>query len=104
LATVSLGVAEACSGLHSLSALLVGSLLLGFVQEGAVLQRVVLFLFSVPLAIAVNVVRVTGTAVLADHKPEFALGFYHAFSGWLVFTLGFAALWLTGKLLAKRLR
>jgi exosortase/archaeosortase family protein len=41
----------------------------------------------------VNVVRVTGTAIIADYHEEFALGFYHSFSGWLVFLSGFAILY-----------
>jgi hypothetical protein len=36
--------------------------------------------------------------VLADYNPEYALGFYHSFSGWLVFVAGFGLLWLTAKL------
>jgi exosortase len=101
LAGTSLGVAEACSGLNSLSALVVGSLLLGFLEDASVLGRVLLFLLSVPLAIAVNVLRVTGTALLADYHMEFAMGFYHLLSGWLVFVVGFGLLWLTGKLVAR---
>jgi len=99
LANISLGVAEACSGLHSLTAMVVAALLLGFVLEIRLAGRIILLLFSVPLAVAINVLRVAGTAVLADYKSEFALGFYHSFSGWLVFVLGFALLWLSGKAL-----
>jgi len=101
LANASLGVEEACSGLHSLSALVVASLLLGFLEQATIVGRVLLFVLSVPLAIAVNVVRVTGTALLADYRLEFAMGFYHSFSGWLVFVLGFGTLWLVGKLLFR---
>lgn len=101
LANLSLGVEEACSGLNSLSALVVGSLLLGFLEDISVLGRILLFALSVPLAIAVNVVRVTGTAVLADYKLELAMGFYHSFAGWVVFVLGFGLLWLLGKLLLR---
>ena len=36
----------------------------------------------------VNVVRVSGTAILADYDSRLAMGFYHTFSGWLVFLLG----------------
>ena len=97
LATASLGVEEACSGLESLPALVVGSLLLGFVANATVLGRVLLFMISIPLAIGVNVLRVTGTAVLADYQPDLAMGFYHSFAGWLVFLLGFGSLWLIGK-------
>jgi exosortase len=101
LATISLGVAEACSGLHSLSALLVGALLLGFLENASLPGRIGIFLLSIPLAIAVNVCRVTGTAILADSKPELALGYYHAFSGWMVFVIGFGMLWLSAKLVLR---
>ncbi len=97
LAGISLGVAEACSGLNSLSALVVGSLLLGYLEDATVFGRTLLFVLSVPLAILVNIVRVTGTAVLADYQMEFAMGFYHMLSGWLVFVLGFGMLWLLAK-------
>jgi len=101
LANTSLGVAEACSGLHSLSALMVASMLLGFLENGSLWARTAVVILSVPLAIAVNVLRVTGTAILADYNPEFAMGYYHAFSGWLVFVLGFALLWLVSKLIFR---
>jgi exosortase len=93
LAHISLGVEEACSGLNSLSALMVASLLLGFLVCQRVITRVLLFALSIPLSIAVNVLRVTGTAAIADHREEFAMGFYHSFSGWLVFIGGFAILY-----------
>ena len=104
LAGTSLGVAEACSGLHSLSALIIGSLLLGFLENASMIGRILLLILAIPLAIAVNVLRVTGTAILADYKPELAEGFYHSFSGWLVFVLGFGFLWLLGKLIFRLTR
>jgi exosortase len=94
LANMSLGVEEACSGLNSLSALIVGSVLLGFLLLKHPLFRFTLFALTIPLAIAVNVVRVTGTAILADSHQEIAEGFYHGFSGWLVFVVGFGAQYL----------
>ena len=101
LATTSLGVAEACSGLNSLSSLVVGSLLLGYLEDASIPGRILLTLLSVPLAIVVNVIRVAGTAVLADYRPEYSMGFYHLFSGWLIFVLGFGMLWLLGKLIFR---
>ena len=97
LATTSLGVAEACSGLHSLTALMVAALLLGFLEQASPVARVFVVVLSVPLAIAVNVLRVTGTAILADYNPDLALGYYHSFSGWLIFLIGFGLLWLLAK-------
>jgi exosortase len=101
LATTSLGVAEACSGLNSLSSLVVGSLLLGYLEGASIPGRVLLTILSVPLAIGVNVIRVAGTALLADYRPEYSMGFYHLFSGWLIFVFGFGMLWLLGKLIFR---
>jgi exosortase len=101
LAGTSLGVAEACSGLNSLSALVVGSLVIGFLFCTGSLSRTLLCLASIPLAIAVNVLRVAGTAVLADYDQAFAMGFYHLFSGWLVFILGAGSMYLLASLLHR---
>ena len=98
LAHIALGVEEACSGLNSLSALLIASLLLGFLQCCRLRTRTLLFLFAIPLSIAVNIIRITGTAILADFHEQFALGFYHSFSGWLVFLLGFGLLYSAARL------
>jgi exosortase len=99
LAGGSLGVAEACSGLGSLTSLVVGSILLGFLVCSGPVSRIVLFLSSIPIAIAINVFRVAGTAILADYNQELAMGFYHSLSGWLVFLGGFAVLYVTALLL-----
>jgi exosortase len=99
LAGTSLGVAEACSGLNSLSALIVGSILLGFLVCSRSVSRLLLFGISVPLAIAVNILRVAGTALIADYNQEFAEGFYHSFSGWLIFVVGFGCLYLCARVL-----
>lgn len=93
LAHITLDVERACSGLNSLSALMVASLLLGFLQCTRPVTRTVLFALSIPLAIVVNVLRVSGTALLADVNEQFAMGFYHSFSGWLVFLVGFGGLY-----------
>jgi exosortase len=103
LAHISLGVERACSGLSSLSALLVGSVLLGFLQCSRPLTRVLLFASSIPISIGVNALRVAGTAVIADYNEKYAMGFYHSFSGWLVFLLGFGLLYLFCMLLCMLL-
>jgi exosortase len=93
LATISLGVWEACSGLTSLSALMVGAVLLGFILCRYPLTRVLVCIATIPIAIMINVARVTGTAILSDWRPAYAMGFYHAFSGWLVFLVGVASIY-----------
>jgi exosortase len=101
LANVSLGVAEACSGVSSLSALAVGGLLLGYLLCSRLLCRITLFVVAIPLAIGVNIIRVAGTAVLADYNQELAMGLYHSFTGWLVFVIGFLFLYLFGRVLHR---
>lgn len=102
LAGMSLGVAESCSGLNSISALLVGSILIGSVCCSRLGTRAVVCVASVPIAIGVNVMRVAGTAILADQHQAFALGYYHLFSGWLVFVIGLVCLYSTACLLHWR--
>jgi exosortase len=95
----TLGVAEACSGIHSLASLVVASMLLGFVEYTKTWTRLLLVALSIPLAIGVNVIRIVGTAFLADVDQRYADGFYHSFSGWVVFVAGFGLLWLLAKTL-----
>jgi exosortase len=103
LAHLSLGVAEACSGLTSLSALAVGGLIVGYLVCSSMLSRSLLCLASIPIAIGVNVLRVAATAILADYDESFAMGFYHMFSGWVVFVGGLGLLYVTAMVLNRRL-
>ena len=93
LADISLGIWEACSGLNSLSSLFAGAVLMGFLVCPLPRTRLMVCLAAIPIAIATNVVRITGTAILSDWRPAYAMGFYHAFSGWLVFGVGVLGLY-----------
>ena len=54
---------------------------------------------TIPIAIVTNGGRVAGTGIAANYfGPEAAQGFFHEFSGWIVFIVAFALL-----LLARRL-
>jgi exosortase len=99
LANTSLGVAEACSGLRSLASLTVGALLLGYVEQLRTTTRVLIFFMAIPIAVLFNVLRVSGTALLAEQNPELAMGYYHLLSGWLVFVAGFGTLFVSMKAL-----
>jgi len=99
LAGISLGVAEACSGLRSLTSLVTAALMVGFLQCTRIRTRVLLVALAVPVAIGMNVLRVTGTALIAEYSQQYALGYYHSFSGWLVFLVGFGAVALAANLL-----
>ena len=101
LPELSLGVAEACSGLRSLSSLTVLALVVGFFVLASVWGKVLLFLLAFPTAIGINVVRVTATALMAREDPRLAEGIFHSFSGWVVFVAGFAVLYSIATVIGK---
>ncbi len=102
LATATLEVAEACSGLRSLMALLALGSVYGYFSQKIMWKRWALVVISIPIAILANVFRVTGTGVLANYwGPEAAEGFYHTFEGWLVFVVAFVLLLACGTLLSR---
>jgi len=101
LAQVSLGVGDACSGLNSLLAMIVTALLLSFMNCEGVWLRCLLVALAVPLAVVFNIFRIAGTAVIADYHAEAAMGFYHMFSGWVVFVAGAVVLYGFSKALAR---
>ncbi|MGH7541125.1 MAG: exosortase/archaeosortase family protein, partial [Gemmatimonadota bacterium] len=81
-------VAEACSGLRSLSALLGLTLLIGGTALQTGWSRVALLLFAVPAALAANALRVFGTGFAAHYLgPGVTEGFLHEVAGALVFLL-----------------
>ena len=93
LAEISLGVAEACSGLRSMSSLTVLGLVIGYFVCRTTAARTLLVLLAIPTAIFMNVVRIVVTALMARQDPALAEGFFHSFSGWIVFLCGFGMLY-----------
>ena len=65
------------------------------------LQRVIVVVMSVPIAIFVNALRVAGTGWLAHtFGADVATGFYHTLEGFGMFGLAFALLAIVGFLLS----
>jgi exosortase len=93
LPNTTLEVVEACSGIRSLVSLLMLAIVLAYFTEKRTWARVVITLAAVPIAILANAARVAGTG-LASHwiSPAAAEGFFHTFSGWLIFVVAFAGL------------
>ena len=103
LANTKLEVAEACSGIRSLISLLTLGIVYGYFTDSRTWMRVMIAAATVPIAILANGLRVAGTGVLAHrYGTEVALGFFHTFSGWVVFLaafgLLFAVVWMLRKL------
>jgi exosortase len=95
LPTMQLEVAEACSGIRSLMSLFTVAVVYGYFLERKSWRRVVLALASVPIAVAANGARIFGTGLLVQYwDPQKAMGFFHEFSGWLMFMVSLACLYL----------
>jgi exosortase len=100
LAHTQLEVAEACSGIRSLISLITLGIVYGYFSTPSTALRIVLTLGTIPIAIVANALRVAGTGVAAHlYGPEAAEGFFHSFSGWLVFVAALATLFVVHRLL-----
>ena len=102
-AQTQLEVAEACSGLRSMMAFLMLSFLFVYLMDkDKNLGRILIILSAFPLAFFTNILRVTGTGILAHfYGGQIAQGFLHEFSGFVVFAFGFILFVLEYLLLNK---
>jgi exosortase len=102
LAETTLEVVDACSGLRSLTTMFALSAAVAWFGHYPSWRKWLVFLAAAPIAIFVNMVRLTATALLASrYGEEVAQGFLHEFSGMLVFILGLTLLWATNTLMNK---
>lgn len=99
LPAMSLEVVEACSGIRSLLSLATLAIIYGYLSETRTWVRIVLALSAIPIAVAANSLRIVGTGLLVQYwDPQKAEGFFHIFSGWLVFVVSLAMLFLVHRL------
>lgn len=102
----SVDVANPCSGIRSLFALMMVSALYGYFTQRGVWRKIVIFLCAAPLAVLGNLARILmvtiGTLIVG---PKIAIGtaedpsFFHMLAGYLVFGVALAGLIGIGKLL-----
>jgi exosortase len=95
LPAMRLEVAEACSGIRSLMSLFTLAVFYGYFIEKTTARRVILALASIPIAVIANAARITGTGLCVQYwDPDKAMGFFHEFSGWVMFVVSLACLYL----------
>ena len=86
LTQLSLGIAEACSGIRSLLSLVAVAVAWAYFLVPGRWAQVILVGAAFPIAVFGNVCRVLVTALVATWLGgNYAEGFYHLFSGWVVF-------------------
>lgn len=100
LAHAKLFVADACSGLRSLMALLTLGVVFAYFFRKNNIERLVLIASTIPIAIFVNAVRVALTGILTHHYGEdMASGVIHEFQGMITFSVAFVLLLLEASLI-----
>lgn len=97
-----LEVAAPCSGLRSIISLLTLGLLFAYFSKTSLLKKSILFLSSIPIAIATNVMRIMLVAIVNDlYGSKVAMGLFHDMTGYLVFVVAFGLLYGVSQLLVE---
>ncbi len=93
-------VDDVCSGLRSLISLTALGSVFAYWLKGAWWKRLLLFASTIPIAIITNVVRIIFLSAVSEiWGPQYASGFLHDLSGFLVFGLAFLLLFAVSKLI-----
>jgi exosortase len=101
LVGTQLFVAEACSGLRSLMALITLGVVLAYFFRKSLVERVILVLSAIPIAILVNAFRVALTGILTHHLgEEMVSGAVHATEGLFTFSIAFVLLLAEARVLS----
>lgn len=124
--TKKLEVVEACSGIRSLMTLVTLAVVFvyftrprsndpedipegeqgrppfGFLKRWTFWRAVLIVSSAIPIAILTNAARVSGTGILAHfYGLQVAEGFFHSFSGWVVYIVAFLLLFAVGWMLDR---
>lgn len=101
--SITLEVADACSGIRSLMSLLAVSTAYAFLIPTSTLKRWVVIVSALPLALFTNTLRVVVTGILSNYAGAAAAkGFFHEFAGMAVFVLALGLLLAIGVLMRER--
>jgi exosortase/archaeosortase family protein len=90
-----IGVVEACSGLSMLITFIGLSTATALVVKRPLLDKIVLIISSIPVALLANIARITVTGILHERVGgHVATSFYHDLAGWLMIPFALILYWL----------
>jgi exosortase len=90
-----IGVVEACSGLSMLITFIALSTGMAIVVKRPLLDKLVLVLSAIPVALVANIARITLTGILHETVGgHVADKFYHDLAGWVMIPLALVLYWL----------
>jgi exosortase len=93
-------VEDPCSGIRSLISLIALGALMAYFSNISRIKKAILFMSSIPIAIATNVIRIVALSLVSEmYGSKLATGTFHTIMGVLVFVFAFAGLALVGKML-----
>lgn len=102
LENVTLQVVDACSGIRSLTSIIVVAITLAYISQRSAVTRIIMVIAAVPIAIFANIMRIVITGLLArSYGSAVAEGFFHEFAGLGVFGLEVALLLVMAVILRK---
>ena len=98
----SIDIAEPCSGMRSLFAMMALTAAYSYFTQPTWFRRGLLFVLAIPIAVLGNVSRILSiVAIAATCSSDFATGFYHDYSGYVVFLVAVFLMVVTGGLITK---
>lgn len=91
-------VAVECSGLNSLISLIALSTIYAFILEGGLFMKTSIFVSSIPIAMAGNILRITSVLIIGSrYGADAAVGYFHEFSSIVLFSVALIGLFAVGR-------
>lgn len=105
LGVTKLQVVDACSGLRYILPLVACGVIFAYFFEKVRWRQIVLVILTIPISIMTNGFRIGMTGILTQrYGKNAAEGFFHEFSGWLIFIFAFAMLFVFHLLMKRIMR
>ncbi len=98
---IQLGVVEACSGLRMLTIFVALAVAITLVTDRPWWERIVTIASAIPIALAVNIIRITVTGILhMTAGPKLAELVFHDLAGWFMMPMALGMLYVEFQILS----